>query len=248
MKTKDSFNKIFSNKNNILVVMAHPDDTEIYAGATIARLVQEGKIVRVVKMTLGNRGCRQEKITEKDLGKIRQEEDEEAMAVLGIKPEHNIYLGINDGEVENNLETIGKLVRQIRLFKPDIIISHNPEEMIIKFDAVNHWVNHRDHLNTAKVAINAAYPYSRDLLFFPSQFKEKGVSSHTVTEFLLGDYYNHPETVYIEVSEKQAEIKSRAQATHRSQYTLEHAKSSTDFFTKHPSGKRFERFRYVKAD
>jgi LmbE family N-acetylglucosaminyl deacetylase len=228
--------------------MAHPDDAEIYAGGTIARLVKEGKTVRVVKMTLGNRGCGQQKISERELAKIRMAEDQKAMAILGIKPEDNIYLGINDGEVENSLETIGKLARQIRLFKPDIILTQNPEEMIIRFDDDDHWVNHRDHLNTAKAAINAAYPYSRDLLFFSKQFKEKGVTSHTVIEFLLGDYYNHPETIYIQVSEEQAEIRSRAQAAHKSQYTLEQAKSSTDFFTKHPSGKRFERFRYVKAD
>lgn len=56
----DSFNKIFGNKKRILVIMPHPDDTELYCGATVARLIQSGKRVRVVKMTYGDKGSRQE--------------------------------------------------------------------------------------------------------------------------------------------------------------------------------------------
>ncbi len=35
----DSFNKIFDNKNKILLIFSHPDNAEIYAGGTIARLI-----------------------------------------------------------------------------------------------------------------------------------------------------------------------------------------------------------------
>lgn len=248
MKYSDSFERVFGNKNRILAITAHPDDLEIYAGGTVVRLIQTGKRVRSVKMTLGNRGCLQEEITEAELAKIRLHEDKNSMKILGIQEEDNIYLGLNDGEVDNSLETIEKIVRQIRLFKPDIILTHNPEDVIIRFDENNHWVNHRDHLNTGKSAIDAAYPYSRDLLFFPYQFKEEGVESHKVIEFLLVDYYDHPETVAIEINESYASLRSQAQATHRSQYSPEHAQGLTDFFTKHPSGKRFERFRYVICD
>lgn len=244
---EDSFQKIFGNKKRIMVVMAHPDDAEIYCGGTLARLVREGKRVRVVKMTLGSRGSKQEKISEKDLERVRLSEDKKAMKVLGIKPEDNIYLGLRDGSVDNDIKIIEKLVKQIRIFKPDIIITHNPEDIIIRFgDGIN-WVNHRDHRNTGKDAIDAAYPYSRDLLFFPEHFKEKGVSFHATTEFLLVDYYNHPDLVYIDVSDY-VEFRTKALASHSSQYTLDHAKNSTDFFTKHPSGRRFDRFRYVIAD
>ncbi|MBI1811771.1 MAG: PIG-L family deacetylase [Nitrospirae bacterium] len=61
MGLTDSYQRIFSKKNRILAVFAHPDDAELYAGGTIARLTQDGKIVRVVKVTSGNRGSRQEK-------------------------------------------------------------------------------------------------------------------------------------------------------------------------------------------
>ena len=250
MGQADSYKEIFSNKKRILVVFAHPDDAELYAGGTIARLTQDGKTVRVVKVTIGNRGSRQEKVTTQELGNIRENEDRVAMEVLGITKENNVYVRINDGEVENNLETIGIIAKQIRLFQPDLIITHNPEDVFIRFDKDVNWVNHRDHRNTGKSTIDAAYPYSRDLLFFPKHFEDPGDSSHATTEFLLVDYYDHPDLIYIDVTDHIG-TRIQAHAAHSSQYTLDHARSSADFFTKlpqYPKNKRFERFRYVLAD
>ena len=60
----DSFEKVFSNKNKILIVFSHPDDAELYSGGTIARLVASGREVRVVKMTMGEKGSKQENVSE----------------------------------------------------------------------------------------------------------------------------------------------------------------------------------------
>jgi len=243
----DSYPAIFSNKQKILVVMAHPDDAEIYAGGTIARLVADGKEVRIVKVTRGNKGSRQEQITEAALANLRTDEDAKAMAALGIKPGNSVFLDLSDGEVDNSLTTIGKIAEQIRLFKPELIITHNPEDPIITFDAENHWMNHRDHRNTGQSTLDAAYPYSRDILFFPEHFANPDVTSHTTVEFLLVDYYNHPETVYIEMTE-QEQTRTNAIAAHYSQYNQEAAQGSTDFFTHLHATKRYERFRYVQTD
>jgi len=244
---RDSFDIIFKGKNKILVVMAHPDDTELYAGGTVARLIESGKEVRVIKTTLGNKGNRQQKISEKELGEIRLKEDRSAMKVFGIKEENNIYLNFPDGGVEHNLESIGQVAKQIRLFKPELIITHNPEHKIIRFAKDVNWVNHRDHLNTGNIAIDAAYPYSRDLLFFPEHFQDKNVASHACTEFLLVDFYEHPDLVHIDVTD-QLEIRIKAHASHSSQYSLQQAKDSADFFTKNYIPRRYECFRYVIAD
>ena len=113
MKIEDSFSKIFQNKSRILVVMPHPDDTELYCGATIARLIKEGKKVRVIKMTYGDKGSKDQVVSAGELTRVRKVEDWQAMKLLGIKDEDNIYLGIGDGEVEHNLETIGKVAKEI---------------------------------------------------------------------------------------------------------------------------------------
>lgn len=246
---KDYYHKIFANKKRVLIVMPHPDDAELYCGATIARLVADGKKVSTVKMTYGDRGCKQEKISQKKLRKIRLREDRQAMKILGIREENNIYLGINDGEIENNLATIGKIAYQIRRFRPDIIITTNPEDIIVRFAKGINWVNHRDHRNCGKCTMDAAYPYARDLLFFPEQLKKKEVESHSTTEFLLVDYYDHPDLVYIDVSEF-IDYRTKALAAHKSQYSPKQAQDSTDFFTKRKEycGKRYDRLRHVIAD
>ena len=56
------------------------------------------------------------------------------MQTLGIRGEDNIYLHLRDGARENNMEVIEKLVYQVRKFRPEIIITHNPEDMIIRWN------------------------------------------------------------------------------------------------------------------
>jgi len=56
MEIKDSFNDIFGAKNRVMVVVAHPDDNEIICGGIVARLIAEGKQVRLVVMTTGGKG------------------------------------------------------------------------------------------------------------------------------------------------------------------------------------------------
>lgn len=246
----DSYTKIFGDKKRIMVITAHPDDLELYCGGTVARLIADGKEVVSVKMTSGEMGCRQEKISKEELQAIREREDSASMTELGIKPENNVYLRLGDGKVENNLQTIGEVARQIRLFQPEIIITHNPQDLIIRFAKDVNWINHRDHRNTGTIAIDASYPYARDILFYPEHFKDPKVKSWICTQFLLVDSYRHEDSVFVEVTD-QIFKRVEAHAKHKSQYTKEDAQDSADFFTKDwdPEGKkRFETFREVIVD
>ena len=242
----DAYQKIFGEKQRILFVFSHPDDAEIYCGGTIARLVADGKKVQLVKMTTGNKGSRQEKVSEKELAKIRESEDEQALKTLGLHKNDSMNLNLGDGEIENSLPTIEKLVHVIRSFKPDLVITHNPEKVLIRDLDGGFYVNHRDHRNTATSVIDAAYPYSRDLLFFP-QHIEAGLSGHSVTEFLFVDSWGDQDSIAIEITDFTAQ-RTAAIACHSSQYSPENAQASTDFFAPEKAGKRFEQFRYVKAD
>lgn len=229
-----------------MFVFAHPDDAEIYCGGLVARLVEDGKQVKLVKMSTGNKGSRQETITEGDLAKIRETEDLAALKTLGLKDSDSINLDLGDGEIENNLETLGKLVAEIRAFKPNLIVTHNPDQTMIRDLDGGYYVNHRDHRNTAHCAIDAAYPYSRDTLFFPEQLSG-GLTTHTTTEFLFVDSWGNQDTVYIEIT-KQAKKRTAAIACHKSQYPEDKAQASTDYFAPELDGQRFEQFWYVVAD
>lgn len=246
---RDSFSKIFSNKKKIMVIMPHPDDCELYCGGTVARLIKNEYEVRVIKMTFGEKGCKQDKISVESLKKIRIKEDRKSMKVLGIKKENNVYLDLEDGSIEDNLSIIEILVKQIREFKPELIITTNPEDVIIRFDKDINWFNHRDHMNTAKNAVNASYPYSRDILFFPHHFKDRKLKSHTCIEFLFTDYYDHKDCILIDVTDY-LNIRIKAHACHKSQYSNEDVRDSADFFTnkKEYSGRNFEKFRHVITD
>lgn len=247
---QDDYSRVFGNKSRVMVVFAHPDDAEIFSGGLIARLIKDGKVVRVVKMTSGGKGSRLEKISSKKLIDTREKEDRSAMKILGVKEENNIYLKLNDGEIEDNLETIGKVAQQIRLFKPEIIITHNSENVIIRYDESESWINHRDHRATGQAVIDASYPYSRGLPFFPEHFRNPNAESVIVKEFLIVDSYGHPDTVYFDVTET-VKTRIRAHSKHSSQYSPEQAQESADFFTlsnDYPSGRRFEKFRYVATD
>lgn len=248
---QDSYSEVFEGVKTVLVVMPHPDDLELYCGGTVARLIQNGIRVVAVKMTSGENGCKQRQITSQELKQIREREDRESMSVLGIRERDNIYLDLGDGNVEVNKETVGLVALQIRLCQPDLIITTNPEDAIIRFDKDANWINHTDHLNTGKISLKASYPFARDILFYPEHFVEHPeAKSHCCTKFLLTDFYHHPDNLFIQVTD-QITTRIQAHAQHQSQYSIDDATESADFFTKpwDASGhERFETFRYVLAD
>ncbi len=243
---QDSYDSIFANKESVLFVFAHPDDAEIYCGGIIARLIADGKKVKLVKMTAGNKGSRQEQVSEAQLAQTREEEDRLALQILGLQESDSENLHFGDGEVENSLHTIEKLVAVIRSFKPDLVVTHNPEKVLIRDSGGDFYVNHRDHRATAVSVVDAAYPYSRDLLFFPQQIKD-GLQSHTVTEFLFVDSWGDQDSISIEITDFERQ-RTAAIACHSSQYSAEKAQASSDYFAPEIEGRRFEQFRYVCAD
>lgn len=223
MVPKCSYKEIFSDKNKILVVLAHPDDAEVVAGGLITRLSQDKKQVRLVVTTNGGKGMQDKKgLTEEEFGGTRVKEQIKAGKILGIAEDQNFNLGLPDGEVEASVENIGRIVFHVRDFKPDIIITHNAEDAIINFNNHSHWVNHRDHRNTSWITLDAAYPYSRDRGFFTEQFDKMGLEPHTVSSLLITDSYMHPEVKYFDVTD-QIETKKEALRNHPSAISPDYA-------------------------
>jgi len=245
---KDAYKDIFSNKERVMVIMPHPDDTELYCGGTIARLLDNNIDVVTVKLTNGGKATKQSNLTENELNKKRKTEDNNAAKALGIPPEKNIQLDVPDGEIENNLETIEKLARLFRIYRPDLLITCNPEHVVIRFAKDVNWINHRDHRSTGQVAIDAAYPYSRDFAFFPHQIENIEEEYKPTTEFLLSDYYEHPDMVYVDIT-KFVRKKIDAWQKHESAYSADAVEGAVEFLNKdEESSNYYEAFRYVIAD
>jgi LmbE family N-acetylglucosaminyl deacetylase len=201
MKT-DSFETIFKDKNRVLVVTAHPDDMELICGGTVSRLLKTGRQVRTAVMTNGGKGMRDRTdVLEKEFGELRLKEQKAAGKALGLPEAEIINLNIPDGELENSVENIEKIVFHIRQFKPDIVISQNPKEVLVRFSDSSRLVNHRDHRHAGLITWDAVYPYSRDRGFFPEHFTKCNLTPHTVNFILYSDAYSDPNVQYFEVTD-----------------------------------------------
>jgi len=156
-----------------MVVVAHPDDAEFMCGGTVAKWCAEGWEVFYVLVTGGDKGTHDESMYREKLAAIREEEQRAACRRLGVK--ECILLGYPDGFTVDDHELRGQIVRLLRLYRPDVVIT---------WDGFRRGFNHRDHRTVGIVTADAIYPLIRDRLFFPRD-EEDGLPSHQVNEILL---------------------------------------------------------------
>ncbi|TMQ17666.1 MAG: PIG-L family deacetylase [Candidatus Rokuibacteriota bacterium] len=107
-----------------MVVTAHPDDSEFGAGGTVAKLVKDGCEVTYVVVTNGNKGSSDRSMTPERLAAIRADEQRNAARTLGVARVE--LLGYPDGEVEDTRDLRRDVSRQIRKWRPDLLICQNP--------------------------------------------------------------------------------------------------------------------------
>jgi LmbE family N-acetylglucosaminyl deacetylase len=124
----------------ILVFGAHPDDCDIKAGGVAALYVEQGHKVKFVSVTNGDAGHHE--MGGGPLARRRYAEAQAAAAVIGVEYE---LLDNHDGELEPTLENRYKIIRLIREFKPDLVMSPRPNDY------------HPDHRYTAILVQDAAY-------------------------------------------------------------------------------------------
>jgi len=165
-----------SANGRVMVVAAHPDDPEFLAGGTVARLAKEGREITYVIVTNGNKGSGDRGMTSEQLRPIRAEEQRRAARVLGV--ERVEFLGCEDGEVEDTRNLRRDITREIRRWRPELIITLNPHRTYSNFPG---W--HRDHRITGRVVLDCVYPLARDHLSFPELLPE--YEPHKVREVYL---------------------------------------------------------------
>jgi LmbE family N-acetylglucosaminyl deacetylase len=188
----------------VMVVTAHPDDSEFGAGGTVAKLARDGRQVVYVIATNGNKGSGDRTMTAARLARIREEEQRNAARVLGVS--HVTFLGHDDGELEDTRRFRLEVTREIRRWRPDLIITQNPHR------THNLYASHRDHRITAGVVLDCVYPLARDHLAFPELLPEH--EPHKVREVQLmqwGDPH-----LAVDITETM-DLKLKALACHVSQ-------------------------------
>lgn len=192
---------------NVLAIGCHPDDLEIGCGGTLSKYVKHGHKVFMCHVANGNRG--HAVIMPEELRSIRILEAIEAGKIIGV--EEVINIDAADLEVNSNNEhTVNKLIEIIRYTKPQMIITHNPDDYMT------------DHIEVSKLVFNASFSSSVPHVF-----------TNNPTYSLIAPLYymdtlagvNFLPTEYVDISEE-IEIKLNALNCHESQikWMLEHDK------------------------
>ncbi len=191
----------------ILLILAHPDDPEFFCGATLAKWAREGKSITYLLATCGSKGSDNPDLTPDALCLNRQEEQRAAAAIIGAR--QVIFLAYQDGELVNSPELRRDLTREIRRFRPDIVVTCDPTT----FFRANAYINHADHRTIGAAALDAIFPAAGNPLYFPELLAE-GFKPHTPREVWLA-LTNEP-NVWVDVSDT-LEIKLAALREHKSQ-------------------------------
>ncbi|MEJ2738523.1 MAG: PIG-L family deacetylase [Dehalococcoidia bacterium] len=158
---------------HVLVITPHPDDAEFGIAGTVIKWVRENKEVVYVVCTNGNKGSSDPDMTPEKLAGIRESEQLAAAELLGVR--EVVFLRYDDQSLEDTPEFRKELVRQIRTFRPEIVVTSDPYKKYL-------W--HRDHRITGRVVLDAVFPYARDRLAYPDLLEE-GLQPHKVEQVLL---------------------------------------------------------------
>ena len=159
-----------TDQADVLVIAAHPDDSEFGAAGTVALWVQAGRRVTYVVCTSGEKGTSDPSLTPELLAPIREEEQRAAARTLGVQ--EVVFLRRPDQGLEDTPEFRKLIVRMIRTYRPSIVMTSDPYRRYI-------W--HRDHRIIGQVVLDAAFPFARDHLAYPEMLAE-GLMPHKVQE------------------------------------------------------------------
>jgi len=184
-----------------LCIVAHPDDVEFFAGGTVLLMTGRGTAVDLVLVTSGDKGTRDAATAGAELAATREREQLAAAAALGAGRVE--FLGRPDSEVVDSLELRGRLVREIRRSRPDVLLTFSP---------MPGYRQHPDHRVVGRVAMDAAWPCARDPLSYP----DAGAPHETAEAWLFGGPERADVDLRIDVREV-LEAKIRARLEHRSQ-------------------------------
>jgi LmbE family N-acetylglucosaminyl deacetylase len=168
-----------TKKANILVIAPHPDDAETRSAGSVARWVREGKEVVYVVCTNGDKGTGDPAIRPEELVAIREKEQLAAAEILGVG--EVIFLRYPDQELEDTPDFTREIVRLIRTYRPETIVTIDPYER---------YLSHRDHRKTGLVTLEAIAPAGMDTAAY-SDLTKKGLKPHRVKELLFCGFEGH---------------------------------------------------------
>lgn len=182
-----------------MAIVAHPDDIEFSCAGTTARWAKAGARIAYLLCTSGDVGIAEPSMTRARATEIREAESRAAAEIASV---HDvIFLREPDGMLEATIALRKRIVREIRRFRPEVIITGDPTVVFSNAD----YINHPDHRAAAQAALDATFPAAGQ----PNLFEELAAEGLTafkprkvyITAWDKGDtYVSIDETIDVKVA------------------------------------------------
>jgi len=190
-----------------MAIVAHPDDIEFSCAGTLARWGRAGARLSFVLCTSGDVGIDDKNITREQAAQIREAEASEAARILGAS--EIIFIRELDGLLQPTLELRKKLAREIRRFKPEVVVSGDPTIVW----AGNDYINHPDHRAAATAALDAIFPAAGQPHLF-QELEAEGIFAFKPRKVYVTSWGGADQFVAIDET---IELKIEALKAHKSQ-------------------------------
>lgn len=190
-----------------MAIVAHPDDIEFSCAATIASWVRAGASVSYVLCTSGDVGIDEPGMTRARAAEIREAEQLEAARIAGVS--QVVFLREPDGLLQPTLDLRKKLVREIRRFRPEVVICGDPTIVWAGDD----YINHPDHRAAATAALDAVFPAAGQPNLF-EELEQEGIFAHKPRKVFVSGWDG--KDLFVDISDT-IEVKIDALKAHRSQ-------------------------------
>jgi len=198
-------------RKTVVLFTPHPDDDTFCCAGTLALLAKAQNNIHIVIYTNDDKGSYDLEMTSERLARIRQKEEEDACARIGIPKQNIHWLQFHDGMLEyaSPRDLVEQVTKIIRTLRPDLVLSIDPGSEYVRW----HKTDHRMAANNTIDAIRAAEWH----LYFPNQRLHDGLEPWKV-----------PAEAYFYVTPKDAnywvnidsviDLKLAAAAAHVSQF------------------------------
>jgi LmbE family N-acetylglucosaminyl deacetylase len=199
--------KTFYRPESALAMVAHPDDIEFTCAGTLARWIKGGTRVGYVLCTSGDAGIADPKLTRAQAAAIREVEALEAARLVGVTDV--TFLRHPDGLLAPTLELRRELVREIRRFRPEVVLTGDPTLVWLGDTRINH----PDHRAASLAAVEAVFPAAGQPHIFEDLAAE-GLKPHKVRK-VYGTNWQGAST-FVAIDETM-DLKIEALRAHKSQ-------------------------------
>ena len=190
-----------------MAIFAHPDDVEFSCAGTLARWAKAGTRLSYVVCTSGDVGIAKPGVTRAQAVAIREAEQREAAKIVGATDV--VFLGEPDGMLEPTLALRKKLVREIRRFRPEVVICGDPTVVWVG----DGYINHPDHRAAATAAVDAIFPAAGQPHLF-EELEQEGLKAHKPRKVYASGWL-HADT-WVSIDETM-DVKIQALLAHKSQ-------------------------------